>query len=106
MVEAGRVHAVIDESTGMVTFSEDPETHTSAATAAALDAAIHQTVELSDRVAALSEALLLEPAYLGKVAARERSGGGGGGGGGHFGGGGGGGGGLLGDEMGAFPQTG
>jgi len=94
MVEAGQVHARIDDSTGMVTFAEDPETHTSSATAAALDAAIRRAVQLSERVAALNEAVLLEPAYLAKVAARERSAGGG-----HFGGGGG----ALGDELAAMP---
>ncbi|KAI8464947.1 MAG: hypothetical protein J3K34DRAFT_99745 [Monoraphidium minutum] len=105
MVESGQVHARIDEATGMVTFSEDPEAYTSAGTAATLDAAIARAVELSERVASLNEAVLLEGAYAAKVAARERSAAG------HFGGGGGGGGGggaLL-DELaagGAFEMRG
>lgn len=67
MVEAGEICAKISSPAGTVHFQEDIHTLTSATMTARLEADLHSTTDLTERVRALEARLMTNPVLIQKV---------------------------------------
>ena len=72
MVEAGEIHATIDQRDGKVSFHEDPEEYNTDVTAALLGEEIQKVTELAQKVRAMDEVVQLNRTYLAKCLAAGR----------------------------------
>ncbi|KAG1678888.1 hypothetical protein FOA52_003556 [Chlamydomonas sp. UWO 241] len=72
MIEAGDIHATINEGDGMVAFLADPEQYNSAAMVARMDAQIRSCVAVAAKLQEVHDAVVTDKAYQSKVSARDR----------------------------------
>ncbi|MCJ1241631.1 hypothetical protein MMC14_009637 [Varicellaria rhodocarpa] len=72
MVDANEIFAEIDASAGMVRFLEEPEQYTSPAALHCLNTTIQASFSLAQKLRAVNTQVSLDPAYVGKLNAREK----------------------------------
>ena len=72
MVGAGEISAAIDESQGMVHFTERSESHSSAAAIANMESNIAAAIELARKLSEMNSQLSADPHYLQRITSQER----------------------------------
>ncbi|KAL7094942.1 hypothetical protein ACP275_11G136400 [Erythranthe tilingii] len=71
MIQAGEIHATINQKDGMVRFLEDPEQYKTCEMIERIDFSIQRIMMLSKKLTGMNETMSFDPSYLGKVG-RER----------------------------------
>lgn len=72
MIDAGEIHAQIDQKDGMVKFLEDPEAFDSPGMANHIDGQVRRCMELAAKLAEVHDRLASDKDYLSKVASKEQ----------------------------------
>eukprot|EP00891_Asterochloris_glomerata_P000013 jgi/Astpho2/13/e_gw1.00001.28.1_t len=72
MIDAGEIHAQIDEAAGMVRFLEDVEQRSDVQVQKRLEQCLHQSMQLDQRLQVVNREVSADPEYLRKVSSKDR----------------------------------